>query len=109
MEELRTGLEIDTFHKLTLSAFRKSEELNNIYIRPIQLSEGPMCQFVYRYPTKDISKNYTHETSLQLISDFLKDECKNADAQFSLENLSYKRLKSGKEKLSRSPQSTRTL
>jgi len=99
--ELRKELEAKTLAKITLSSFIGSEEIKNIYIRPIEISQGPMCQFTYRYPTKDITKNYTYKTSLQLITDFLSEKCRNADAQFSESTISYKRLKSGKEKLSR--------
>jgi len=108
IEELNQALKHDTLHKITLSAFASSEELQNIYIRPIELSEGPMCHFVYRYATKDITKNYTYKTSLELIKDFLKTKCRNADAQLKESVYSYKRLKSGKERLSKTVSEIKT-
>lgn len=98
---LENGLKNDSLIKVTLSLFHGRDELKNIYIRPLELKEGPHCQFTYRYNTKDITKNYTYKTTLNLISDFLKESCRNADADLADHTISYKRLKSGKEKLNK--------
>ncbi len=67
-----------SFVKMTLSDPRnKSHELRNVYVKPVQLKNGYHLNFVYRYSTKDITKNYPIEDSINvlrqlLLTDFLK-------------------------------------
>jgi hypothetical protein len=69
-----------SFVKMTLSDPRnKSGELRNVYLKPVQLKNGYQLNFVYRYSTKDITKNYAIEDSVNLIrqlllTDFLKSD-----------------------------------
>ena len=50
----------NNFVKLTLSKpIRKSEDLQNVYVRQIVLKDKEMFQFLYRNKTNDVTKNYT--------------------------------------------------
>jgi hypothetical protein len=76
--------------KLTLSNKRdKSGELKNVFVKPVQLKTGLHFSFVYRYPTKDITKNYTQTESISLLRgmigiDFLKADLYSTTATFHL-------------------------
>ncbi len=68
----------------------KAIEYNQIIIKPIVLKKGPQLSFVYRYPTKDITKNYNHTKSILLIKQYLEEDfsqsiafTKNKDFHFS--------------------------
>src|SRR5688572_16408993 len=68
------------FVKLTLSDRRdKNNELKNIFIKPVVLKSGLQLSFVYRYPTKDITKNYTLRESLTLLLELLDKDFYKAD------------------------------
>ncbi|NQX82800.1 MAG: SAM-dependent methyltransferase [Flavobacteriaceae bacterium] len=54
-----------TFVNLTLSSvFYKSNELVNVYIRPVKIKEENLLSFTYRYKTNDIVKNYSDNHAL---------------------------------------------
>lgn len=56
---LKQAFENKTLVKATLGKTRgKSQELKNIYIRPIELKDGIKLSFTYRYETRDEVKNY---------------------------------------------------
>jgi SAM-dependent methyltransferase len=42
----------------------KKGDLSNVYVRPVQLKGGLEFQFLFRYKTKDITKNYHAEESI---------------------------------------------
>ena len=76
--------------KLTLSNKRdKNNELKNVFVKPVLLKTGLHFSFVYRYPTKDITKNYTQTESISLLRgmigvDFLKADLFSTTAAFHL-------------------------
>ena len=66
MEELvsilEESLDKNIFAKLTLSKITdRTSELENIYIRRIDLKDGVYLSFTYHYKTSDVVKNYTIE------------------------------------------------
>jgi SAM-dependent methyltransferase len=63
-ESLRAG----TFVKLTLSEYRGAEAgLRNLYARPVDLRDGPHVSLVWRYATRDVTKNvHTGEATAAL-------------------------------------------
>ena len=74
------------FIKLTLSKRRsKDGDLKNIFVKPVELKSGINLQFVYRHPTKDITKNYSTGEALQLLQQMLVTDFYNADL-FTTEN-----------------------
>jgi SAM-dependent methyltransferase len=78
------------FIKLTLSARRnQNNELKNVFVKPVTLKAGARWNFVYRYPTKDITKNYDLNESLGLLSamitrDFYKADLFTTTSHFNL-------------------------
>ena len=56
------------FIKLTLSSkINTSGELKNIYAKVVSVKAGTLLSFVFRYPTKDITNNFSFEEGLALI------------------------------------------
>lgn len=65
--------------KLTLSKpVRKSEDLQNVFIRPVELKNSIKLSFTYHYNTRDITKNFEVEEGLDQIQDLLENKLKNA-------------------------------
>jgi hypothetical protein len=77
LDSLSESLETNSFIKLTLSKKKiKSSELNNVYIKAVALKDGMKLSFVYRYPTKDITKNFNFHEGTGLIQEMIgKDFC----------------------------------
>lgn len=51
--------------KLTLAKYRGDDRsLQNLFIRPVQLKAGPHLSFVWRFATRDITKNHLAEDAL---------------------------------------------
>lgn len=69
----------NTFIKLTLSDKRnKDQELQKVLIKPVELKKGLHLSFVYRYPTKDITKNHQPEQAFAEIEQLLTDDFQQA-------------------------------
>jgi protein-L-isoaspartate O-methyltransferase len=89
-ENLSVSLEGGKFIKLTLSKKQiKSSELKNVFIKAVALNKGMKLSFVYRYPTKDITKNYEFEEGISLIikmigKDFCQADLFTTDGDFHL-------------------------
>lgn len=66
--------------KLLLSNRKnKSTDLKNIIVTIISLKDGYFLSFVYRYNTKDITKNYKKEAGLELLKRAIENDFYNAD------------------------------
>src|SRR4029453_8202119 len=57
LEKLRASLEDGTFVKLTLSQPARTAEARNFYVRPVELRAGRNLSCVWRYATRDVTKN----------------------------------------------------
>jgi len=86
-EALTTWLKIlqkagqqDEFIKLKLSQPRTKDDvvIENIYIKKILLKDQVMYSATYRYKTKDITKNYTKDTLLLAIENWIEQDFKTA-------------------------------
>lgn len=76
----------DSFVKLTLSKpIRKSEKLQNVYIRQVLIKDELNYQFLYRYTTNDQVKNYSFEEGVSVLVTLLVENFRAATL-FSLEN-----------------------
>ncbi len=74
------SVENDTFIKLTLSKPTGEEpDLKNVYVRPVEIRSQPMLSFTLRYATKDITKNYSIEEAIGIVSLWLGNTFLNAD------------------------------
>lgn len=77
---LTASLESNSFIKLTLSKKKiKSSELNNVYVKAVALRDGMKLSFVYRYPTKDITKNFDFPEGTSLIREMIGKDFSQAD------------------------------
>lgn len=66
--------------KLTLGGKRnKASDLKNVFVKPVALKAGNKLSFVYRYNTKDITKNLDEKEAYTTIEQLLKDDFYNAD------------------------------
>ena len=69
---LKDLLQKGNFTKLSLSKVLKTKnDLNNIYIVPVEVKSEQKLSFTYRYKTKDQVKNYSIEEALDLIKELL--------------------------------------
>lgn len=85
-QQLKTSIEKQTFIKITLGNRRvKTDDLKNVFIKPVLIKNAIKLSFVNRYPTKDITKNFDVEESIILIEKMMQNEFLNADI-FTTEN-----------------------
>ena len=69
-----------SFVKLTLSGPRGRDlSLQNVFVRPVTLREGPRLQFVYRHGTRDMAKNFEQAEALQLIDELVGGDFRYAN------------------------------
>jgi len=86
LQQLNSSIEKETFVKLTLGNKRlKNGELKNVFIKCVSVKNSVKLNFVYRYPTKDITKNFDLKEGLVLLDKMLENEFYNADF-FTSEN-----------------------
>lgn len=86
LQEIVTSIENQSFIKITLGNKReKSADLKNVFIKPVLLKNAVKLSFVYRYPTKDITKNFDVKEGLILVEKMLQNEFYNADV-FTINN-----------------------
>ena len=80
LNTLKSNIERNEFAKLTLGNKRnKSSELKNVFVKAAMLKSGLHLSCIYRYPTNDITKNYTVDEALLVFEELLKAEFFNAD------------------------------
>ena len=76
---VEAALEEQGLVKLLLSKYRGSDkELQRITLRPVTLKGQSALSFVYSYKTQDITKNYSIEEALEIITGLLGNEFKSA-------------------------------
>lgn len=86
LQLLLRSIDKQSFIKITLGNKReKSADLKNVLVKPVLIKNVVKLSFVYRYPTKDITKNFDVKESSVLIGKMLEDEFYNADL-FTTEN-----------------------
>jgi hypothetical protein len=80
LDNLSNSLDSNSFIKLTLSKKKsKNSELNNVYVKVIALKNGMKLSFVYRYPTKDITRNFDFAEGINLIRELIGKDFYQAD------------------------------
>lgn len=85
IDTFKNSINKDNFVKITLSKpIRKSEELQNVYVRLIELKNESYFQFKYRYKTNDKVKNYTLDETIEELESLLMDKFR-AGSLFTLE------------------------
>jgi tRNA A58 N-methylase Trm61 len=72
--------------KISLGGKRsKDSDLKNVYIKPVMIKTGNKLSFVYRYNTKDVTKNLDIAEAVKTIELLLQTDFYNADL-FSIKN-----------------------
>ena len=103
LEAFASSLRDGSFLELRLAKYKGNEqELNRVFVRRILLQEAPHLSFVYRYETRDITKNHPLAKGLEAITELLGTEFKAAHLFTSHEDLQIEFTKKGKAKLGRS-------
>jgi SAM-dependent methyltransferase len=86
LDIIKESIADNTFVKMNFSAyFGKEIGLKNAYLKPILLKEKRQFQCVFRYKTRDITKNFNQNECLLLIEQLLNNEFRNA-VLFTTEN-----------------------
>ncbi len=104
LDELKSSFLSGKFLKMTIGKPRqKSQDLKNIYIRPVLIKNRSLLNTVYRHSTRDVTKNYPVEDILPLIENHLTRDFMQAnlfsidkDLQLMISKKGQARLISGK-------------
>ena len=68
----QASLTENSFRKLTLGKFRKEEQsLQHVYVRLVSVKGESKLSFNYRYPTRDVTKNYSIAEGTNLLRDWI--------------------------------------
>lgn len=67
------------FSKLVVSSPLPIAEYKSITIRPFDAKKGRILSWVYRYPTKDLTQNYSLAESLELLEELIGGSFRQAD------------------------------
>lgn len=80
IEKLSESMTNSRLIKLTLSNKRnKSDDLNNVFVKPVVIRDEMLLSFVYRHATRDVTKNLTLEETTEVLSSLLTEHFFNAD------------------------------
>lgn len=97
---VESSLDQDALFKLTLAKPRlKSDELRNIFVRPIAINDEVQWSATYRSKTHDQVKNYTSKELITLISNYLEDKFYNADLYLADKKIGLLQSKKGSSKI----------
>ena len=109
MELLQTSLAQDGFIKLVLAKYVGEEaDLQRLIIKQLTVKEQPCLSFVYRYKTRDITKNFPRAEGVELIAALLPASFKNAHLLAVTDEAQLEYSKKGKPSLFKSkPQQLR--
>ena len=79
LEKLEAAWRAGSFVKLTLSQYGDAETgLRNAYGRAVELREGRRLSLVWRYATRDVTKNFTIAEALAALREMLGEEWERA-------------------------------
>lgn len=109
IELLRTSLEQNGFIKLVLAKYVGDEaDLQRLIIKQLTVKDQPCLSFVYRYKTRDITKNFPLAEGVQAIAALLPASFKNAHLLAVTDEAQLEYSKKGKSSLFKSkPQQLR--
>jgi Methyltransferase domain len=76
------------FVKLVLARYKGAEEkLDQLVLRQVMLRDVPCLSLVYRYPTRDVTKNLPAEEGLKVIDKLLGSDFRNAHLLTNTEDI----------------------
>ena len=97
---LETGLAQNSFIKLVLAKYVGPEaELQRVIIKQVTVKEQPCLSFVYRYKTRDITKNFPLDEGVAIIAGLLPEAFKNAHLLTLTDEVQLEYSKKGKSSL----------
>ena len=99
---LEVALSDASLVKLTLGKPAPSAhqaDLRNVFVRPVALKSGPHLSFVYRYTTRDVTKNFRVETTLAVVRGLLGQEFLDAHLFTRLHTVQFETTPDGKAHL----------
>jgi SAM-dependent methyltransferase len=100
---LDTSLSQNSFIKLVLAKYVGTEvELQRIIIKLMAIKEQPHLSFVYRYKTRDITKNFPVTEGVEVIAGLLPESFKNAHLLSLTDEVQLEFSKKGKSTLFKS-------
>ena len=100
---LETGLAQNSFIKLVLAKYVGAEaELQRVIIKQVTVKDQPCLSFVYRYKTRDITKNFPLAEAVQVIAELLPESFKNAHLLSLTDEVQLEFSKKGKSTLFKS-------
>lgn len=103
LDALASSLRAKTFVKLTLGNYKGTEsELQRILARVVSTSKGLKLSLVYRYQTRDITKNIDLDEAVETIKDLLAHGFRSGHLFTSESDFQLELKASGKALLSRS-------
>ncbi|HEX7411095.1 MAG TPA: methyltransferase [Bacteroidales bacterium] len=104
LDYILNSLENKEFQKITISHKRDdSNTLKNVFAKAAVLKTGMKLSFVYRYPTKDITKNFDFEVGIALIGEILDKDFYQADLFTTISDWHYTVNKNGISRMSKTP------
>ncbi|MFA6567612.1 MAG: SAM-dependent methyltransferase [Victivallales bacterium] len=90
-------VEQDSFVKLILGKYRGNEtDLRNIEIKPVTIRSQDFLSFIYRYQTKDITKNFLVKDGIEIVRGLLGRDFKSANLFSLTEDVQMEFNKKGK-------------
>ncbi|WP_434650179.1 class I SAM-dependent methyltransferase [Pseudomonas sp. D1-2] len=109
IELLQTSLEQNAFIKLVLAKYVGDEsDLQRLIVKQLTVKDQPCLSFVYRYKTRDITKNFSLAEGVDAIATLLPTSFKNAHLLAITDEAQLEYSKKGKSSLFKSkPQQLR--
>ena len=99
-EKLDSALKNGSIVKMTLSKpVSKSNDLRNIYIKPILLKDNKMYQFTYRYERRDETKNFDAKQTMEQLRSLVPEVFQNVSLFTLTEDVTLLVSKKGKPTL----------
>ena len=96
-EKLNASLRDGSMVKMTLSKpVVKSNELRNVYVKPVLLKNNKMFQFVFRYERRDETKNYDAVQTMEQIGTLVPEVFQNVSLFTISEDITLLVSKKGK-------------
>ncbi len=78
IEEIESSFKNNIFVKLVMSKpIFKNDDLKKVFIRLVKIKKGQKLSFVYKYKTKDITKNYSIAEGIDKIKSLLEEKFLN--------------------------------
>ncbi|WP_122524261.1 class I SAM-dependent methyltransferase [Pseudomonas viridiflava] len=100
---LDTSLSQNSLIKLVLAKYVGSEaDLQRVIIKPLTVREQPCLSFVYRYKTRDITKNFPLAEAVDVIAGLIPESFKNAHLLSLTDEVQLEFSKKGKSTLFKS-------